>query len=490
MRAAERVQAWFEAVKAALDLDVDGTVVAVSVAVPVLALALWAAWRRPALLLVPALAALAVRPQLLWGDANIGYEWGLHQSLLVAALTINALHFGFRTSFDWPILALIVVFGLNLLFGRLHPDLTVGLMLTSLGLLALPFAFTHVILAADARRVSTPTIALTPLLSVAVGALLQIAGIHAMFAGGHDRLEGATGNAAVFGALAFAGFAVALHESVVRPQGRLWMAALASMNLALVILSGTRMSILASAVLLLAYVLASEQFRDRLRRGRVMVLLGISVIGAALAAYAPTLYSRVFDGLGRAGIWERFYDEFWRSPVFGRGIGSAFISRKPLELLFAAPHNEYLHLLVIGGVSGFVLCMVAIALWYSDLLRTAAPADRKFLMSIAPALAIYATTDNILVYPTALGLYVYLGIIGQPKDLRTSVANALGRGTGAVREGGDRTRGAKPGVATAVRWALAPLERFTPSAIKVRLAHMTSRREGSWASSSDSGQRR
>ena len=52
---------------------------------------------------------------------------------------------------------------------------------------------------------------------------------------------------------------------------------------------------------------------------------------------------------GSVGIWQRFYDEFWRSPIFGRGIGSAFITRKPLELLYAAPHNEYLHLLVVGG---------------------------------------------------------------------------------------------------------------------------------------------
>jgi teichuronic acid biosynthesis protein TuaE len=460
MRVADPAQAWFEAAIAALGLGVDPTVVTVSLAAAVLALALWVAWRWPALMLAPGLAALALRPQLLWGDRNVGYEWGLHQSLLVIGLVINALHFGVRKSINWPILALVVVLALNLLFGHLHDDLTPGLMLTGLSLLALPFAFTHVILAPDSRGVCALVIALTPLLSVAIGALIQAAGIHTMFADVHDRLEGATGNAGVFGALAFAGFAVALHESAVRLKGRSWMGALASVNLVLVILSGTRTSMLASAVLLLAYVLTSEQFRERLRRSRAIVLFAICLIGTAVSLYAPTLYGRVLDSLGRSGIWQRFYDEFWRSPIFGRGIGSAFITRKPLELLYAAPHNEYLHFLVIGGALGFVLCVVGIGWWYSDILRTASPKDRKFLLSVAAALAIYALADNILVYPTALGLFVYLGVIGQPKDASSAIAIAVRRSAATAPEA-KAPGGAERGVASLRRWTFAPFEAFT-----------------------------
>jgi O-antigen ligase len=436
MRAADRVQAWVEALAAYFDLSVDVTVLAVSWAALVLGLTLWVAWRWPALLFVPALTALAIRPQLLWGDHNIGYEWGLHQTLLVVALAANALHFGVRKSISWPILALLVVFALNLLFGDLHPDLTTGLMLTGLSLLALPFVVTQVNLAADARHVCALTIVFTPILSVAVGLLLQATGVHTTFGGIHDRLEGATGNSAVFGLLAFAGFAVALHEAAVPPQGRHWMGALASVNLALVILSGTRMSMLASAILLLAYVLTSEQFRERLRRSRAIVVVGVCLIGAALAVYAPTLYERMFTGSGRAEIWERFYDEFWRSPIFGRGIGSAFITDNPLELLYAAPHNEYLHLLVVGGLFGFILCVVGIVLWYWDLVRTAPYHDRAFLLAVAPALAVYAVTDNVLTYPTALAVFVYLGVIRQSADLRsprpTAEDGAQGRRTDAT----------------------------------------------------------
>lgn len=458
MRAADRAQAWFEAATADFGLGVDPTVLAVSLGAPLAALALWVAWRWPWLIWAAALAALAIRPQLLWGDRNVGYQWGLHQTLLALALAVNALHFGIRKSINWPIVALTVVFALNLLFGQLHEGLTIGLMLTGLLLLAMPFAFTHVILAPDFRRLCPLVIALAPSLSVAIGALVQVAGIHTMFAGLHDRLEGATGNAGVFGALAFAGFAVALHESAVRPNGRAWMGALASVNLVLVILSGTRTSMLASGALLLAYILTSEQFRDRLRRNRAMVAFGICLIGAAVTVYAPTLYNRVLDSMGRAGIWERFYDEFWRSPVFGRGLGSAFITRKTSELLYAAPHNEYLHLLVVGGAVGFALCLTAIVFWYSDILRTASPDDRKFLLSVAAALAVYAIADNILVYPTALGLFVYLGLIGQPEAARSALRTGMGTGTSRQGHSG---RSAERGIAAWRRWLLAPSAALT-----------------------------
>ena len=424
MRAADRIEAWFEGPSALSELGFDVTALALPVGALFLGLAIWVGWRRPALLFVPALASLAVRPQLLWGDRNIGYEWGLPQTLLVVALLANALHFGLRKSINWPILALVVVFCLNLLFGDLHRDLTMSLMLTGLLLLALPFAFTQVVLAPDSRAVCALVIAFTPLLSVAIGAALQVAGIHTTFASVHDRLEGATGNAAIFGALAFAGFAVALHESTTGPKGRTWLLALAGTNLALAILSGTRMSILASAVLLLAYALASAQFRERLRRSPAALFVGLCLSGAALAVYAPALHARVYADLGRSDLWARFYDEFWRSPIFGRGIGSEYIALNPLELLYAAPHNEYVHLLVIGGIFGFVISTVAIVAWYLSLVRSALPHDRDFLLAVAPAIAVYAMTDNILVYSTGLALWAYLGVIRQSGDSDASLSIA------------------------------------------------------------------
>ncbi len=90
-------------------------------------LLLWLGWRKPTWLLMIALASLAIRPQLLWGGPPVGWQWGLHQSLIVFALAMNALRYGIRTTINWPILALVAVFVLSLAFGNLHPKLSVCL---------------------------------------------------------------------------------------------------------------------------------------------------------------------------------------------------------------------------------------------------------------------------------------------------------------------------------------------------------------------------
>ena len=75
------------------------------------------------------------------------------------------------------------------------------------------------------------------------------------------------------------------------------------------------------------------------------------------------------------------------------------------------PHNEYPHILVIGGVVGFVLFMAALWLWYRQLLRVASPNDRPLLIALIPALGVYAFTENVLLLPSALGIYAYLGCL-------------------------------------------------------------------------------
>ncbi len=160
-----------------------------------------------------ALATLAIRPQLLWGGPHITYDWGLHQTLIVFALVMNALRYGVRRTSNWPILALLATFILSLAFGDLHPKLTLPFMLMSLAILTLPFAFTQVVLEPGSRRAYAVVIMLTPLLSVALGGLLQLADLREVFSyqqwmENTYRLEGATGNAAAFAALALAGFAL------------------------------------------------------------------------------------------------------------------------------------------------------------------------------------------------------------------------------------------------------------------------------------------
>jgi len=402
-----------------------GSIVVAALAVGLAVSAAWLSWRRPTVLLAIALASLAVRPQLFFGGPAVGYEWGLQHTLLLLALVVNALRHGVRRSINWPLVALIAAFALALAAGHLHAELTFPYMAMSLAILALPWCFTSVVLEPGSRRVYALVIALTPLLSVAIGALMAVAGIRAGFPH-YERLEGATGNAAAFAILAFAGFVVALHE-LSRP-GRPFAGALAAVNLALVILSGTRMAIAASALFLITYLALSETLRERLRAHRARTATGIAVVVAALLWYWPTLESRLFEAgrdletvamddvgvnlSGRDDVWKFYFEEFTFSPLFGRGMGAGFVAAADwVPWQRKTPHNEYLHLLVNTGVVGFGLCAAAIFVWYRNLVRVASDNDHKFLIALLPALGAFAITEDVLVFPTGLALFAYLGIL-------------------------------------------------------------------------------
>jgi O-antigen ligase len=395
----------------------DGSLIqavpALFVGIGLLALALWLSWRLPTGLLLVALAALAVRPQLYFDAPAVGIGWGFHQSLLLAALLINAAKHGVRKTVNWPIVALAVVFALNLAFGELDPKVKLPLMLSAFGVLALPWTFSQVVLAPGSRRACALTIAFLPLLSVAVNAVLALYGVRFF----PHRLAGATGNAAVFALLGFTGFAVALHESTLR--GRPFLAILAAVNLALVVLSGTRMGMFASGLFLVVYAAASPALREQAQKRWIEVLVGAGLVGAAAWYYWPTLARRAFESRsdevrmsGRDEIWPFYYDQFQMSPLFGRGLGSGFVGALYwLDFAVPTPHNEYLHLLVVGGAIGAAACFAAIIWWFRQLWQMAAAHDRTFLLALMPALAAYAVTDNVLIYATGLALFAYLGVL-------------------------------------------------------------------------------
>jgi O-antigen ligase len=287
-------------------------------------------------------------------------------------------------------------------------------MLESLAILSLFFAFAQVNLPPSAHALGAPTIMALPILSVAIGAVLQFLGLHITFAGLDDRLEGATGNAGVFGILAFCGLAVSLHET--SRQKRPWVILPTALNLALVVFSGSRSAMLASGILLIAYPLASKPFRDQLRQRPLLILAGVILAAVMSAAYLPKLYERLHLKMDRFRVWGVFYDEFLKSPIFGRGAGAGLIAgdRWPTDVerpFLTIPHNEYLHLLVDGGMIGLLLCLVAIVYWYYRLTRSASATHRSFLLALAPTLAAFAVTENILIHACGLALFVYLGLV-------------------------------------------------------------------------------
>lgn len=196
-----------------------------------------------------ALLSLAIQPTLLTGGAPLAYAWGLHQTLFALALVLHGWRFELIAPLASPVLAMALALVLSAAFGALPADLGPGAMLGAFALLALPFALSHQRLPQPSARLVEQLLPLLPLLSVAFGLLIQAGGGHAAYHGFGDRLEGATGNPATFAMLAFAGLVAATRGFA---RGRSSMGPAAALNLALLLMSGSRTALVASTLFLIS----------------------------------------------------------------------------------------------------------------------------------------------------------------------------------------------------------------------------------------------
>ncbi|MFT3817632.1 MAG: O-antigen ligase family protein [Rubrivivax sp.] len=163
--------------------------------------------------------------------------------------------------------------------------------------------------------------------------------------------------------------ALALHLALQRRDRRPWFVAAAALCLVGLALQDRRTGMLAAPVLLATLSLA------HLRRGRQRALLLLLIAAAAVAAWrwVPTVQQRLAEGLGELqayhsdgdvttswGMRARMFEVTMRMaaehPIAGHGVGSWVSQWRPRVAGSAAlevnttPHNEYLLLLVQGGL--------------------------------------------------------------------------------------------------------------------------------------------
>ena len=144
-------------------------------------------------------------------------------------------------------------------------------------------------------------------------------------------------------------------------EGTVWLTGSLCLMTAVLLASTSRSGIIGGAVGLLMLLM--------LGRGRITgrqflwMLAGVIVLGVAATAYVnvPALTAR-FDaifgpdlGRGRLTIWRQTWPmarDFWRTGIgvgaFRRGMLA--YEQRPFDLFFNHAHNEYLQLLVEGGV--------------------------------------------------------------------------------------------------------------------------------------------
>ena len=383
----------------------------------------WLALRRPTALLCLVLATFCVGPQWVFAEraapALLAWAMPAQMLLLLAALLANAARYGVRLDLvNWPLLAVLWLLLQSLLLADLDPAITPPALLAAALSFALPWCLMHVALQPGSRSRYALLIALLPALCAIAGAALDLLEIHPLFAGSKGRgarLQGAS-NAGWLAFLAFVGFAIALHEAVRRR--RVDFACLAALNVAIAILSGGRMALVAGAILAVTYAFLTPALRAR---APLLGLLALVGTGGLLALFQWPMHElgqdpdRLLDLNGRDRIWLRFLDQFLVAPMFGRGLGAAEHGASYHHL----PHNEYLRLLVDGGLVGALVYGLAALAWAWRVLDLIRPGERPFLWALFLALGVYAFTGNVLIMPAGVLPFLYVAIMRTPSARRT-----------------------------------------------------------------------
>ena len=262
---------------------------------------------------------------------------------------------------------------------------------------------------------------------------------------------------------------VSILFSLLLARDRPRMVWLAALNYAIVVWTGTRTSMLTGAVLCYAWVLA--EWLDRHRRTTFRQRLALALlVPIAVASYLPFLAQRLsgfwsgkkeavvltmpsdeggFDfefgagspddsdeeGLGeptseeeavqirltmtgRVTAWKHYFGLARENLWFGRGLGAGVVGGQgTLDRAFRLPHNEYLRLLVDGGIFGLTAMLAAYLLTLVALLRRSLRPQRVLIAAAGLVLAMESLLTNTLATQSfIIPIWLYLAILRDQQE--------------------------------------------------------------------------
>ncbi len=339
---------------------------------------------------------------------------------------VAVLRYGPRLDPFNPAFAWLAMFLGGLTHG-LWPGLTPGDSLRSLVGSAAPFAFGFSRLSRGWAGAIIRTTCWAPLLTVAAGAVLDVAGLRPLFVNsGGLRLAGLGHPAFLAGVCETAVYACLLE---LYRTGRRRDFCLLAVNLLLLLLTGARAPLtLALAVVGVSLVLVrSTAFPARHRM--LLILSGAAALPVAAALVLGLLPSdasavRAFQVLttnlenlsGRQLLWPNFEQAAAGSPWLGWGVGAGNViipQGDPVARLLQtwAAHNEYLRVEVEGGQLGRALLVLLMALWVRQHTAPLCRSDRAIMRLVFVAFAVHAFTDNVLISTPACVLFAFASAV-------------------------------------------------------------------------------
>jgi len=340
----------------------------------------------------------------------------------IGLAAVAALRYGPRLDLFNPAFAWLAMFVGGLTHG-LWPALTPEDSLRSMVGSVAPFAFGFSRLSRQWAQAIIRAACWAPLLSVAGGAILAVAGLRPLFVNsGGLRLAG-LGHPAFLASVCQTAVYACLIEMY--RHGRRRDIFLLGANFLLLLLTGARAPMsYALAVTALSLVLVRSPAVPA--RHRLLLVLAsataLPLAAALLLGLVPTDLDvvRAFNVLttnlgnlsGRQLLWPNFEHAAAISPWLGWGVGAGNViipaDDAVVKLLQTwAAHNEYLRVGVEGGELGRALLVVMMVLWVRQHTATLCQSDRTIMRLVFIAFAAHAFTDNLLISTPACVLFTF-----------------------------------------------------------------------------------
>ncbi len=411
-------------------------------------------------LFIVVVLSLAISPVSLFGSDVRIFGFGLttiHNVLVVLSVIPYVLQYGLKENKGNPV---VVAFGIlavtSFTLATQHPSLSSMQILKSLSAYMLGPLLFEIKITDTFRRLLRWTLPTLALVSITVGLLLTVLGIRAYYRidyTGVFRIQGAT-IPAHLAMLALVGMMAGTYYAYHDKR----QLALFFINFGIIMWSGTRGSIAAAVIVATTYVVADSIHKRNTANVKSRKLISIALLVLIFVSYLPNLITRstysnyydtvlveniskeatndaentedadgfMFNSSGRLTAWLFFTEVAFENLSFGRGIGTGTVAAQgKLHPAFSrAPHNEYIRLLVDGGLVGVVLITLAYALVFWKIQKNLKAHLKITVFSSFIVFALLATVDNVIsTQQFAVPFWLYLAMLHSETNNLTAFSN-------------------------------------------------------------------
>ncbi len=364
---------------------------------------------RPDVISYFVLLTTAVSINFLFSGSMFGFEiLSLYKLVILMLLVPCILVNGLRFKLSPPLWAMFILVIITFGFSIWLPEMSSSIAVKAFIGLSLPFVFLLINWKKEVADKQIRILASLPVISVGIGILLQIAGMHSLLSiefTGAVRLQGAN-IAPHLAMLAFMGVAICFIEIKRSPQHIRLFYTLLGLNFLILVGTGTRGPMLALVPMVLYYFYdISRQYLKGKSQYLFLLLGGGIVLSGAVYLQLDNLRKRSFerttetgiDLSGRTEAWEFFLNKAAGSPWAGRGLGSATVANDgTLYYGLVVPHNEYIRFYYDGGYIGAILLMLSLLAVFLVVYRALAPRVRPYYALLIAAFLVYSFSDNTL----------------------------------------------------------------------------------------------